>query len=107
MAAIEVAEPAEFNLNRFAAFLSEQPDLGTKWVPRFVRAVRAVPTTGAGKVDKSVLRLEAWSVDDPVWWRPDRESAYRRFTARDADDLRAAFAASGREDVHPGARSSS
>ena len=107
MAAVEVATPSEFDVDRFATFLSSQPDLGTKWVPRFVRAVRAVPTTGAGKVDKSVLRREAWSVDDPVWWRPDRGDNYRRFTASDAEELRAAFAASGRSDAYPGARSAS
>ena len=37
MAAIELDEGETFDPDAFAAFLAEQPDLGTKWAPRYVR----------------------------------------------------------------------
>ncbi|HET6917589.1 MAG TPA: hypothetical protein VFH56_16000, partial [Acidimicrobiales bacterium] len=85
----------------FAKFLSEQPDLGTKWAPRFVRLVDRLPTTGAGKVDKAPLRAEAWRVDDPVWWRPGRELEYRPFTDADEAAWREGFVSAGRERFLP------
>ena len=54
-----------------AAFLDEQADLGTKWSPRYVRVMDALPATATNKVLKRELRTEGWDVTDPVWWRPE------------------------------------
>ena len=69
MAAVELRGP--FHAEAFGAFLSAQPDLGTKWAPRFVRVVEAMPLTGSNKVDKQPLRAVQWSAPQ-VWWRPGR-----------------------------------
>ena len=37
MAALQLREGAAFDPDAFAAFLAAQPDLGTKWAPRYVR----------------------------------------------------------------------
>jgi hypothetical protein len=39
-----------------------------------------------------VLRLEHWECDDPVWWRPERGSEFRRLTTDDVAALRIRFA---------------
>ena len=44
----------------FAAFLAAQPDLGTKWAPRYVRIVDALPVTATDKVDKRPLGSALW-----------------------------------------------
>ena len=97
MAALELDAGATFDAAAFAAFLAAQPDLGTKWVPRFVRIVEAIPVTATGKVDRKPLRAEGWEADDPVWWREDRSTTYRPLTTDDAEGLRRAFADAGRE----------
>ncbi|MQY02585.1 AMP-binding protein [Actinomadura macrotermitis] len=74
MAALELR--GGFDPAAFAAFLAAQPDLGTKWAPRFVRIVAAMPLTATGKVDKKPLRRAGWTTGDPVWWRPGRDLAY-------------------------------
>jgi fatty-acyl-CoA synthase len=51
----------------FGAFLDEQPGMGTKWRPRFVRWRVDLPTTANGKVARPALRAEAWATDDLVW----------------------------------------
>jgi len=70
MAALELAPGCRFDPDRFGQWLEAQPDLGTKWAPRFVRVSGSLPQTATGKVTKVALRDEAWDCDDPVWWRP-------------------------------------
>ena len=36
MAALQLVADASFDAERFACFLEDQSDLGTKWAPRFV-----------------------------------------------------------------------
>jgi fatty-acyl-CoA synthase len=96
MAALELDAGARFDADAFGAFLAAQPDLGTKWAPRFVRVVDAIPLTATGKVDRNPLRAERWRTPDPLWWRPAAGEAYRPFTADDADALEAAFVEAGR-----------
>jgi fatty-acyl-CoA synthase len=98
MATLELADEATLDPAALAAFLAAQPDLGTKWAPRFVRVTGRVPVTGTGKVDKRPLRAERWETTDPVWWRPfdSRDSGYRRFSAEDAALLHKEFVAHGR-----------
>jgi fatty-acyl-CoA synthase len=101
MAAIELHAGATFDPRGFATFLATQRDLGTKWTPRFVRVVDALPITGANKVDKKPLRSEAWTAADEVWWKPARDDGYRRLTDDDRRALDAQFAAHGRDALRP------
>jgi fatty-acyl-CoA synthase len=102
MAAVELCAGATFDADDFAAFLASQRDLGTKWAPRFVRVVGALPVTGANKIDKKPLRAEAWSTDDEVWWTPTRDEGYLRLTDDDRRELGAQFTAHGRDALRPG-----
>jgi fatty-acyl-CoA synthase len=70
MVALETVPGRRFDPDAFAAWLTEQPDLGPKWLPRYVRVSPSLPQTATGKVTKVSLRAEAWVCDDPVWWRP-------------------------------------
>ncbi|HJR26617.1 MAG TPA: AMP-binding protein, partial [Acidimicrobiales bacterium] len=97
MAALELEPGAPFHPEALAAFLGQQPDLGTKWAPRFVRVVDAIPLTATEKVDRKPLRAERWETSDPVWWRPAPGDPYRPLTDQDVADLRRAFADAGRE----------
>lgn len=97
MAALELEPGAAFDPGALASFLAGQPDLGTKWAPRFVRVVDAIPLTATGKVDRKPLRAERWDTTDPVWWRPATGEAYRPLTPGDVAALRQDFADAGRE----------
>jgi fatty-acyl-CoA synthase len=91
MVALELRPGTSFDPGAFEAWLEAQPDLGPKWVPRFVRIAATLPQTATGKVTKVGLRQEAWECDEPVWWRPPGapEATFRLLT----DDDRAALAA--------------
>jgi fatty-acyl-CoA synthase len=93
MVALELAPGAQFDSEAFAQWLADQPDLGTKWVPRFVRITESLPQTATGKVTKVGLREEAWACTDRIWWRPvpgvgRPDASYRMLS----DDDRAALA---------------
>jgi fatty-acyl-CoA synthase len=96
MVALELADGASFDPGGFAEFLDAQPDLGTKWAPRYVR-LTTLPVGATNKVDKRPLRAERWSTDDPIFWRPDRHGPYRRFTPGDRAQLEARFREHGRD----------
>ncbi len=91
MAAV-VPTAVGFDPQGLDAFLDEQSDLGTKWAPRYVRVLDALPATPTNKVLKRQLRSEGWDVAEPVWWRPERQGPYRLLDERDAEDLRTRFA---------------
>ena len=59
------------------AFLSAQPDLGTKQRPRIVRLLDALPRTATNKVLKRELRAEGLAGPGTVWTREVRGTAYR------------------------------
>lgn len=99
MAALELADGVAFDPTSFADFVSAQPDLGPKWMPRYVRIVGALPVTGTDKVDKKPLRAQRWRTSDPVWHRPTRTDSYRRLTTAEADSLEAEFADHGRANL--------
>jgi fatty-acyl-CoA synthase len=99
MAALQLVPGATFDPAAFAGFLEQQPDLGTKWAPRFVRIAGALPVTPTAKVLKRVLRRERWETSDPVWWQSTRREPYRRLTADDVAALRREFEARGRAAV--------
>jgi fatty-acyl-CoA synthase len=71
MVAVETAAGAPISPEGFDRFLAEQPDLGTKWKPHFVRVVEELPKLASMKIDKQRLRREAWRADG-VWWRPEK-----------------------------------
>ena len=98
MAAVELRDGAGFDPAEFGAFLDAQRDLGTKWAPRFVRVVDALPVTGTDKIAKLPLRAAAWSRDSAgdVWWRSGRAGAYEPFTDAAAAALAERFAEHGR-----------
>lgn len=97
MAAIQLADGAAFDAGDFARFLRQQPDLGTKWAPRYLRLVANVPVTATRKIDKSALRRERWEVTGTVYYRPAQELAYRLLTAADRTRIRRDFALHQRE----------
>ena len=100
MAALELRTAPASTLD-FAGVPHAQPDLGPKWMPRFVRIVGQIPLTGSNKVRKAPLRQQ-WSSADPYWERRDRSSAYSRMTPGDVAALRAEFAANGRDGLLSG-----
>ena len=91
--------PTTVDLDAFAAFLDAQPDLGTKWSPRFIRVVRSLPVTATRKVDKGVLRAQGWDAPGTVYWRPDPDGPFQPMTASDREALRRRFEQNGRLDV--------
>jgi fatty-acyl-CoA synthase len=101
MVAIEMVPGAAFDPVAFAQWLAEQPDMGTKWLPRYVRLSTNLPQTATGKVTKVGLRQEAWVCDDPVWWRPLDGSghAFERLTDADRTMLAKDLAEHGRPPV--------
>jgi fatty-acyl-CoA synthase len=99
MAALQLRGGRSFDPDDFAAFLSAQPDLGTKWSPRFVRITETMPVTETSKVLKRVLRRERWECDDALWWQPEKGGPYRPMSHADVDALRQEFAARGHERV--------
>ena len=96
MAALELVPGEEFDPDAFTEFLAGQEDLGTKWAPRFVRVVKALPVTATDKTDKKPLRAERWETDDPVWHRVGRSDRYVPLTPADVETMVGAFAANGR-----------
>jgi fatty-acyl-CoA synthase len=96
MAALELEPKASFDPEQFGRFLAAQPDLGTKWAPRFVRLVERMPVTANNKVDKQPLRRAFVFTDDPLYWRPGRELVYEAFTDADRNELVEQFEANGR-----------
>jgi fatty-acyl-CoA synthase len=67
MAALVMAPGAEFDADKFRAFLAEQPDLGPKQWPSYVRICAALPRTATFKVLKRELTAEGLDCADPVW----------------------------------------
>ncbi len=76
MVALELASGAQFDPAAFDAFLDEQPDLGTKWRPAFVRVTDELPKLASMKVDRRGLRREAWRAG-VVFWRPAKGEGLR------------------------------
>jgi fatty-acyl-CoA synthase len=99
MAAIEMLAGAAFDPDAFATFLTDQQDLGTKWAPRYVRVVDALPVGATNKIDKRPLRAARWETADPVFWRAPRTDSYVPLTPADADELRSEFERNGRTNL--------
>jgi fatty-acyl-CoA synthase len=98
MAALQLQPGTTFDPSDFDEFLNEQPDLGTKWTPRYVRITNALPVTETQKILKRVLRRECWATEEPLWWRSEKRERLRPLTPHDLAELRARFEARGRLD---------
>jgi fatty-acyl-CoA synthase len=92
MTTLLLHEDSAFDPEGFAEFLAGEPDLGTKWAPKFIRINDQLPVTATTKVLKRVLRAEAWRCADPVWWRVDKDAPYRRLLPEEAEALDLAVA---------------
>jgi fatty-acyl-CoA synthase len=100
MAALEMLPGRAFDPGVFSAFLAGQPDLGTKWVPSFLRITSGLPQTASGKVTKEPLRAEGWwKGGDPVFRRRDATLGFFPMAAGDRDELEAEFRQHGREGI--------
>ena len=98
MAALELTDGNRFDPSDFAEFLAVQADLGSKWVPRFLRIIEQFPVTGSNKVRKEPLRRQRWATTDPMFWRPDaRSSSWSPMRDADQSAYDARFIARGRE----------
>ncbi|MFE3543164.1 AMP-binding protein [Nocardia sp. NPDC059177] len=97
MAAVEVADPAGFDIAEFTEFLCTQNDLGSKGTPRFLRVSANLPVTGSNKVLKRELQEQGWRTEETVHrWAGRGRPQYRRMTADDKRELAAEFATYGR-----------
>jgi fatty-acyl-CoA synthase len=67
MAALVMASGAEFDPGKFRAFLAEQPDLGPKQWPSYVRISAKLPRTVTFKVLKRQLSAQGVDCGEPVW----------------------------------------
>jgi fatty-acyl-CoA synthase len=66
MAALVLTPGAEFDTDKFRAFLAEQTDLGPKQWPSYVRVATSLPRTATFKVLKRLLSAEGLDCPDPV-----------------------------------------
>ncbi len=67
MAALVLRASAEFDAENFRTFLAEQPDLGAKQWPSYVRVSAALPRTETFKVLKRQLSAEGTDCRDEVF----------------------------------------
>jgi len=77
MAALVLREGAGLDRAGLERFLSEQPDLGSKSWPRWVRLAPVLPQTPTNKVLKRQLSAEHLDTSDEVWERVDRTTTYQ------------------------------
>ncbi|MCX4772395.1 AMP-binding protein [Streptomyces sp. NBC_01285] len=98
MAALALRDGVRFDPAAFAAFLRDQPDLGTKMAPRFVRIVRAMPVTATNKVHRAGLRLAGFWSGAAVWCR-DPEGRYVPFGEKQLTALTTEFEEHGRVEL--------
>lgn len=101
MCAIELDSGTGFDPAAFGAFLDDQPDMGAKWWPRFVRVVDRLPLTGSNKANKAPLRAAAWQTRDPVYVRIGRTSGYVLLDECGLAAIEADFEAHGRTALLP------
>ena len=98
MGAVEVADPDSFDAAAFAGYLADQPDLGRKGFPRFLRISAGLPVTGSNKVLKRELQAQRWHTDEPVYrWAGRGTPEYTRMTDDDKGSLDAEFTSYGRQ----------
>ena len=75
MAALVLRAGASFDGDAFGAFLDAQPDLGTKWAPRYIRVAEELPQTETNKILKRELAREGAACPG-LWVRTGKELTY-------------------------------
>jgi fatty-acyl-CoA synthase len=70
MAALVLPQGAAFDSDKFRAFLADQPDLGPKQWPAYVRVGSGLPRTETFKILKRQLSAEGVDCPDPVYTIP-------------------------------------
>lgn len=75
LAVVEMSPGAVFDADAFGRFLQAQPDLGTKWPPRFVRVVEEMPRTASNKLLKRAL--DSTTSGEAVFSRVGSTLSYR------------------------------
>jgi fatty-acyl-CoA synthase len=106
MCVVEMEPGVGFDPHAFGSYLADQPDLGAKWWPRFVRIVDAMPLTGSNKWNKTPLRAQAWVTDDPVFVRVGRTQEYLPMDDHARAAIEAEFVEHGRTALLPAAPAS-
>ncbi|MEO7070249.1 MAG: AMP-binding protein [Nostocoides sp.] len=101
MCAVEMAAGEQFDAADFGAFLAEQPEMGAKWWPTYVRVIDQIPLTGSGKVNKAPLRSAAWNTPDPVYIRVGKTSSYGKLDDVQRAAIEADFLSHGRAGLLP------
>ena len=103
MAALVLANGAVFDGSAFAKWLDEQPDLGPKWSPRFLRLCDALPSTPTNKILTRTLVHQKFRSDrvgdDTVYVRQRGTDHFHPFDLQEEQRLRDAFERSGRIEV--------
>jgi fatty-acyl-CoA synthase len=99
MACVQLRPGATADMAALDAHMKAQPDLGTKWLPRFVRVTDHMPVTVTSKILKRELRADRWESEDPVWWRPQPGAELRPLTGEDLTVIRQEFERHGRTAV--------
>jgi len=99
MACVQLRPGATVDAQTLDKHMKAQPDLGTKWLPRFVRISSNMPVTATSKILKRELRAERWECQDPVWWRPQTGAELRPLTGADLRTIREEFERHGRTAV--------
>ncbi len=101
MAGLVLRDGAVFDPAAFARWVDAQDQLGPKWRPRYLRVLRAPPTTGTNKIVKRTLVHQKWRADrvdgDAVFVRLRGDDGYRPFTSDDERALHDSFVQSQRE----------
>ena len=104
MASIQLEPGAHFDPAAFGEFCRAQPDMGTKWAPRFLRVLDAMPVTATRKISKPSLRRESWTEPGEVYLRgrvdtggaARSDDVYRPLTDTDRAALLAEYERHGR-----------
>ena len=102
MAAIQLEPGVEFDADAFSEFCRTQPDMGTKWAPRFVRVMTEMPVTATRKISKPSLRRESWIEPGEVYLRGGAagdDDVYRPLTDADREALLTEYELHGRRPV--------
>ncbi|MFB8001964.1 AMP-binding protein [Nocardia sp. NPDC056000] len=99
MATLELDAGVRFDPELFGEFLAAQPDLGTKWAPRFVRVTESIPVTATRKIDKPALRRDSWLTKDPVYLGDTKSLRYQPLTESLRDELSREYEHYGRTPV--------
>ena len=99
MTAIQLEPEVRFDPAAFSEFCRTQPDMGTKWAPRFVRIMEEMPVTATRKISKPSLRRDSWTEPGQVYVRGGAagvDDEYRLLTDADREALLAQYRTHGR-----------